>query len=82
MTENITMTHLVFPHCLVGTREAVHIDQRITLPSVAPGVRVALEVGRAAALGPVVDGLTVGALPTGSPGADVLTPVAGQVTFL
>ena len=49
---------------------------------VAPGVGVAQEVGRAAALGPVVDGLTVGTLPTGSPGADVLTPVADQVTFL
>ena len=30
----------------------------------------------------MVDGLTVGALPTGPPGADVLTPVADQVTFL
>ena len=60
---------------------AVHF-QRITITSVAPGVRVAHQVRRAAALGPVVDGLTVGALPTGSPGADVLTPVADQVTFL
>ena len=48
----------------------------------APGVGVAQEVGRAAALGSVVDGLTVGALPTGSPGAGVLTPVGDPVTFL
>ena len=60
---------------------AVHF-QRITITSVAPGVGVTHQVRRAAALGPVVDGLTVGALATGSPGADVLTPVADQVTFL
>ena len=49
---------------------------------VAPGVGVAQEVRGAAALSPVVDGLTVGALPTGSPGAGVLTPVGDPVTFL
>ena len=49
---------------------------------VAPGVGIAQEVRRAAALGTVVDGLTVGALPTGAPGAGVLTPVADPVTFL
>lgn len=50
--------------------------------SVAPGVGIAQEVRGTAALGPVVDGLTVGALPAGSPGAGVLTPVGDPVTFL
>ena len=76
------MTHLVVAHCLVGTEEAVPINQRITITGVTPGVGVAQQVRRAAALGPVVDGLTVCALATGSPGAYVLTPVADQVTFL
>jgi len=49
---------------------------------VAPGVGVAQEVRGTAALGPVIDGLTVGTLPTGSPGAGVLTPVGEAVTFL
>ena len=49
---------------------------------VAPGVGIAQEVRGTAALGTVVDGLTVGALPTGATGAGVLTPVADPVTFL
>lgn len=49
---------------------------------VAPGVGVAQEVWGTAALGPVVDGLTVSTLPTGSPGAGILAPVGDPVTFL
>ena len=49
---------------------------------VAPGVGITQEVRRAAALGTVVHGLTVGILPAGSPGAGVLTPVEEAVTLL
>ena len=50
--------------------------------SVAPGVGVTQEVRRTAALSSVVDGLTVGTLTTGSPGAGILTPVGDPVTLL
>jgi len=50
--------------------------------SVAPGVGVPEEVWGAAALRPVVDGLAVGVLSTGSSCAGVLTPVEETVTLL
>ena len=49
---------------------------------VAPGVGIAQEVRGTAALGTVVDGLTVCVLSTSSPGAGILTPVQEAVTLL
>ena len=41
MTETVAVTHLVFLHCLVGTREAIFIKERMT----RNGINVAASVG-------------------------------------
>ena len=49
---------------------------------VAAGVGIAEEVWRTGALGPVIDGLTIGVLSAGSPATGVLTSVVLSVALL